>query len=371
MSKFQNNAAYLTGAKIYPLDVREAPYTSPGFGQITIKNEAIALNPLEYIKQTIGDFLYGWIKYPFVMGADVAGTVVEVGPDVTRFKAGDRVVAFATGMEKKHNSSAMSGFQNYTVVQEGLASLLPDTLEFEKAAVLPLALSTAACSLFQKDHLALRHPSFGTMRQHDREVLIVWGGSTSVGCNAIQLATAAGYEVISTCSPRNFEMLKTLGATAVFDYRSPTAVEEIIKFCLGKNVAGATVIGDGGAEKCTEILGKCSGNRFLSMISFPTPSNPDAGSPARIWAFMSFSSRMFFKKTFAGVRSNFVWGATIEDNEVGKAIFRDFLPQALAQGQYICAPGPEIIGRDLGAVQSGLDTLKKGGISAKKLVIRL
>lgn len=329
------------------------------------------MNPLESIKQTIGDFIYSWIKYPFVMGADVAGTVVEVGPGVLRFKAGDRVVALATGMEKKHNSSTMCGFQLFTVVQENLASHIPDSVESEKAAVLPLALSTAACSLFQRDHLGLRYPTTDTKTYEDKEVLIVWGGSTSVGCNAIQLATAAGYEVVSTCSPRNFEMVKSLGATAVYDYRSPTVTEDIVKGCQNKKVAGAMTIGDGGAEKCTEILGRCKGNRFVSMISFPNPSDPDAGPPARVWAFMSFSCRMVFKKTFAGVRSNYVWAATIEENEVSKVIFGDYLPQALAKGQYICAPQPEIIGADLSVIQSGLDTLKKGGVSAKKLVVRL
>ncbi|KAH6656518.1 zinc-binding oxidoreductase CipB [Truncatella angustata] len=373
MSIHQNKAAYLDGAKVHPLAVREAPYTKPGPHQISIRNEAIALNPLEYIKQSIGNFIYEWIKYPFVMGADVAGTVVEVGENVTRFKPGDRVVACALGMEKKHNKSAMGGYQLFTNVQDNLASLIPDSLEPEKAAVLPLAITTAACGLFQKDHLALRYPVHGgkSQPQKDRENLIIWGGSTSVGCNAIQLATAAGYEVITTCSPRNFDLVKSLGATAAFDYRSPTVVKDIIRACNGKKVAGAMAIGDGGPEKCADILGKCEGNRFLSQVSFPNPENPDAGAPARILTFMAFSAKMVVKKALAGVRSNFVWGATIEDNEVSKVMFEDFLPKALADGSYTCAPEPEIIGSDLGAIQGGLDRLKFEGVSAKKLVVKL
>ncbi|KAK9424123.1 putative Zinc-binding oxidoreductase CipB [Seiridium unicorne] len=371
MSKYENKAAYLEGAKVRPLAVRDAPYTAPGPGQITIKNEAIALNPLESIKQTIGNFLYEWVKYPFIMGADVSGTVVEVGSKVTRFKVGDRVVAFATGMEKKHNKSAMCGFQLFTVVQQNMASPIPSSIQCEKAVVMPLGLTTAACGLFQKDQLGLHHPTPGTKHQTEKEVVIVWGGSTSVGCNAIQLATAAGYEVITTCSERNFDMVKSLGATAAYDYRSPTVTEDMKRACQGKKIAGAMTIGAGGAEKCTEVLGSCKGNRFISMISFPTPSDPDAGALQRIGTFLLFSVKIGFKKTTLGVRSKFVWSSTIEDNEVSKAIFEDFLPHALENGEYICAPDPEIIGHDLGAIQSGLDRLKSGSISAKKLVVRL
>ncbi|KAK6062992.1 zinc-binding dehydrogenase [Seiridium cupressi] len=298
MSKYENKAAYLEGAKVRPLAVRDAPYTAPGPGQITIKNEAIALNPLESIKQTIGNFLYEWVKYPFIMGADVSGTVVEVGSNVTRFKVGDRVVAFATGI----------------------------SIQCEKAVVMPLGLTTAACGLFQKDQLGLHHPTPGTKHQTEKEVVIVWGGSTSVGCNAIQLATAAGYEVITTCSERNFDMVKSLGATAAYDYRSPTVTEDIKRACQGKKIAGAMTIGAGGAEKCTEVLGSCKGNRFISMISFPTPSDPNAGALQRIGTFLLFSVKIGFKKTTLGVRSKFVWSSTIEDNELARRSLRTFSP---------------------------------------------
>lgn len=274
-------------------------------------------------------------------------------------------------MEKKHNTSAMCGFQLFTVVQDNLASHIPDELAFEKAAVLPLGLTTAACALFQKDHLALGLPQVASHSTTDREILVVWGGSTSVGCNAIQLATAAGYEVITTCSSRNFDMVKSLGATAAFDYHADNVTDDIINTCQGRKVVGAMVVGDGGAERCTEILAQCQGNRLLSLVSFPSPSNPDAGAPARIWTFISFSVKLFFKKIPSGVRSNFVWGSTIEDNEVSTAIFENFLPQALAAGKYVCAPEPEIIGHGLETIQAGLDKLKKGAVSAKKLVVKI
>jgi NADPH:quinone reductase-like Zn-dependent oxidoreductase len=71
-------------------------------------------------------------------------------------------------------------------------------------------MSTAACGLFQEDHLALQRSS--ALPKPTSKTLLVWGGSTSVGSNAIQLAVAAGYEVFTTASPKNFDYVKKLGA---------------------------------------------------------------------------------------------------------------------------------------------------------------
>jgi NADPH:quinone reductase-like Zn-dependent oxidoreductase len=62
-----------------------------------------------------------------------------------------------------------------------------------------------------------------------------------MGCNATQLAVAAGYEVITACSPQKFQLMKRFGASRVFDYRSKTA-------------AGALTLGSGAVEACLDIL---------------------------------------------------------------------------------------------------------------------
>jgi len=85
----------------------------------------------------------------------------------------------------------------------------------------------------------------------------MWGGTTSVGCNAIQLAVAAGYEAITTCSPANFECTKKLGAVQVFNYSSKTVVPDIIRAFKGKTTAGALAMGTGPAETCLDILPQC------------------------------------------------------------------------------------------------------------------
>lgn len=168
--------------------------------------------------------LYPWIKTPFILGIDVAGEIVEVGRGVTHLKIGDRVVGHAAGSNKNRNKSAQGAFQLYTVMLAYMVSPIPDTLSFESAAVVPLGASTAACGLFQKDQLALELPNPSRSPKPLGKTVIIWGGATSVGSNAIQLAVAAGYEVITTSSPKNFGYVKKLGANQVFDYNSKTVV---------------------------------------------------------------------------------------------------------------------------------------------------
>jgi NADPH:quinone reductase-like Zn-dependent oxidoreductase len=367
-----NRAAYLVSAKKSPLEVKSAAYTNPDPGQITIKNHAVATNPLDFIKQTVGDLLYDWVKYPIILGSDVAGEVVEVGEDVTRFKVGDRVVGQSVGMAKKHNSPALCGFQEYVNLLAHMSSPIPDSLRYENAAVIPLGLSTAACALFQTDQLALQFPSSPAAKSTGK-IVLVWGGSTSVGANAIQLATAAGYDVITTCSPRNFDLVKRLGAVAAFDYHSPTVVQDIKKAFQGRITAGAISIGQGAAEACLNILGSCKGDRVLSMATYPLdPMNLPKRfvMPIMAYTYLSGMAALWIKAKRYGVRSQFIFGDTLVDNEVGPAIYEQFLPQALADGSFIAAPEPQIVGHGLEMIQHALDIHVKG-VSAKKPVVTL
>lgn len=205
--------------------------------------------------------------------------------------------------------------------------------------------------------------------------MLIWGGSTSVGCNAIQLARTAGYDVVTTCSPHNFDLVKSLGAAAAFDYRDPgAAIPDIVQFCQNKKVVGALSIGTDAGRGCVKILRqliKESGTRrFLSRVSYPTPRNKDAGLPARIWCMLSFSVWLWVQSVRHGIRSNIVVGTTLEGNELGRAIYEDFLPRALATGRFVAAPEPEVVGRGLEFVQTALDRLKRG-VSAKKLVVEI
>lgn len=329
-----------------PFEIKDTPYTSPSANEIVVKNRALALNPIDFKLQDVA--LFPFLQYPIILGNDVAGEVVEVGSSVTRFKPGDRVLAFAIGAT--NNDSPRSGFQEYSVVPEKLTAPVPDKLSFSDAAVIPVGISTAACGLFQKGQLGLEHPSLSP-KPRNRTVLI-WGGSSSVGLSAIQLAVAAGYEVFATASPRNFDLLRSFGVSEVFDYNieAKELAKKVIAAFKGKTIAGAFLTaGDGSVVVpiFAEIFAHVEGNKFLTTAVMVQEDDVPKG----------------FK------HAN-IFGLSLKDDEVGDAIFKDFLPQALQQGKYKAVPQAEIVGDGLESLQKGIDILR-GGVSAKKLVVTL
>lgn len=279
-----------------------------------------------------------------ILGGDVAGEVVEVGSAAgTRFKVIGHALILRT-------NNAEGAFQEYTVVLAHMASKIPDGVSYERAAVLPLGVSTAACGLFQKEYLGLRYPTVPpTEPAGGKKTLLIWGGSTSVGSNAIQLAVAAGYEVITTASPKNFNYVTRLGASQVFDYHSETVVDELVGAFEGKTSAGALAIGPTSTAPCVAVMGRVSeGSKFVALTNHPPKDLvlPD------------------------GVKTKFIFASDIKDNEVSRAVYVDFLPKALAAGTYICAPDPEVVGKGLESIQPAFEILQKG-VSAKKIVVSL
>lgn len=361
-----NNLAAWIETKKAKLTIKSAPYTRPREDEIVVKNMAIAINPIDWIIQ-IAPASFNWIRYPFILGSDLAGEVVEIGKNVTRFTLGDRVIAHAVGTDKDCNTPTQGAFQQYTVVLARMTANIPKSLLYENAVVLPLAISTAACGLFQQDHLALNHPSLNVIPTG--KTLLIWGGSTSVGSNAIQLAKAAGYEVITTASPRNFDYVKKLGASQVFDYKSPSVIQDIISVIKDKDFAGALAIGTGSAKPCMSVAHASKGNKFVSIAS--PPVSLANGLTLKIMA--NFIAAMISQQFIARskhIKTKTIYGTTLKNNEVSRLIYEDYLPKALAQGRYIAAPEAHVIGKGLKFVQSGLATQRKG-VSAKKIVITM
>ncbi|KAI2615226.1 GroES-like protein [Hypoxylon sp. NC1633] len=336
-----NNAAWIKAAKSRPFVVEPAPMWTPEANEILVKNHAVAINPVDGSLQA-----GGWwpLNYPTMLGQDTSGVVTAVGPGVTQFKVGDRVVGHAVGMATKRDQD--NSFQEYTILQTNMTAHIPDNIPFEKASVLPLAMSTAACALYQDNTLKLDLPKVPRPAPNGKTV-IVWGGASAVGSNAIQLAVNSGYEVITTASPKNFEYVKKLGASQVFDYKSPTIQEDLIKAMKGKTSAGAL--------DC--IGGPPQG--ILQQVVFQSEGGKGVASTKRGWP-----------EPPEGVSMYSLFGTTLKDNFVGKAVYNDFLPAALKAGTYVPAPDPIIVGKGVGKIQDAVDLINKG-VSAAKVVVTL
>lgn len=346
-SNLTNQAAYLTAPKTQPLSVRPASIVEPEPTQMLVKNHAIAINPLDV---KLADHAFYPIDYPAILGQEVTGEVVSVGSEIaSRFPVGTRVMGTVSGFGSK--KATEHGFQNYTILDADMTCAIPDDLSYERAITLPLGISTAAAGLFQKDFLGLKIPTAPRPAKAGSEgTLLVWGGASAVGSATIQLAVAAGYRVISTASPKNFENVKRLGASEVYDYKNEGVVGEILQALKGHKLVGAYDAVGGPAWAATaEIVHKAEGAGGRKFVASATRG---------------------FKDLPDGVEMTHIFSLSILTNGVGKAIWGDFLPEALKAGTIVPAIEPLVVGKGLDHVQSGLDRYREG-VSAQKVVIIL
>jgi len=343
-----NTALWLTRPGT-AFEVGPAPAAAPGKGEIAVRVRALGLNFVDAMPAFGYRVVLPWLRFPAIVGSDVAGEVIAIGDGVTRFEVGDRVLGHAVGVERNRNRAAEGAFQLQVVLSDYMSTPIPDAMSFEEACVLPLTLSTAATGLFQHDHLGLALPSAAAAPRG--EWVLVWGGATAVGSNAIQLARNAGYDVVATASSRNAGHLRDLGASAV-DRTSRTAVKELLAIIGDKPVAGSIAIGSGSLGPTIQVAARSNGSRRV------VTAQPDR--IARVLALAAGAP-------FRGVSVSGIWGGTLKDNEVGPAIYQNFLPGALASGAYRAAPSPKVVGHGLAAIPDALKQVR--GVSAQKIVV--
>lgn len=340
-----SSAAWLTAAKTRAFKVKPAPMWKPAGNEILVRNRAVALNLIDHSLQSSAVFP---LDYPSILSHDLAGEVVEVGSSVTRFKPGDRVLGQAVGISTKNK--AENAFQHFTILQEHMASPIPSSISYDSAAVMPLGLSTAACGLFQNTpFLQLDYPT-SPARAPNGKTILIWGGSSSVGSNAIQLAVAAGYEVFATASPRNFGYVRALGASQVFDYSRPSITSDLVESLRGKRLAGILdCIGGEANAICIEVMHKVAGKGAIATTKSPSIRAEEVPK---------------------GVTVQRIFGTSLKDNAVGRAVYVNFLPKALEEGNFVPNPASFIMGEGLERVQDAIDVMG-GGFSARKAVVKL
>lgn len=268
-----------------------------------------------------------------------------------------------------------SAFQNYTLVTEKLTSALPDSLSFAQGAVLPLAISTASAGLFQKDTLNLPLPSATRKIETDnKDTILIWGGASSVGATAIQLAVAAGLKVITTASSQNKDFVESLGAQTVIDYKSPNVVEEVANALRGSQIAGVfdAISETRSFETVIKILESLNVfPKVASVLPYDKPKEKFSPKYGTYWYLFCLLTSIF--STYFLIFCLLVTAFTIiqEPNQyVGEAVWKKFVPEGLANGKLQAKPEPYVVGHGLEDLQKALDIQKKG-VSAKKVVVTL
>ncbi|KAF7546107.1 hypothetical protein G7Z17_g8659 [Cylindrodendrum hubeiense] len=311
---------------------------------ILVKTVSVALNPTDWkhIK---------FLAPPGVLiGCDYSGIVEAVGKDVKKpFKKGDRICGFAHGGNAVQHEDGT--FAEYIVVKGDLQVQIPENLSFQEAATLGVGISTVGQGLYQS--LKLNLP---TEPLEKPVPILIYGGSTATGTLAIQFAKLSGYEVLATSSPHNFDLLKSLGADKVFDYRSPDAAAEIRKYTENNlKLVFDTIALESTAKFSDEAL-STEGGEYSSLL-------PIGIERANVNARSTLA--------YTTVGEAFVFGsnpvpAKPEDKEYAQ-FFWDLAVKLLADGK-VKPHTPSVRPGGLKGVLEGLQLLREDKVSGEKLV---
>jgi len=194
----------------------DLPDPEPAPRDVIIDVHACAMNPVDY-KIREGAFPMPG-EFPRVLGYDVSGVVVDTGPDVRRFSAGDEVYASPALIRNGANAERVA-------VDERLCAKKPESLTHSQAAALPLVTLTAWEALH--DHLRIA----------PRQTLLIHGGAGGVGHVAVQLAQAHDCRVIATASrPESIQLCRNMGADEVVNYREENVPQRVRELTDDKGV---------------------------------------------------------------------------------------------------------------------------------------
>ncbi len=221
--------------------VDDVPTPTADKGQVLLRVEACSLNALDWHFLTGTPYLLRLIaglRRPkrIIHGADIAGTVVAVGADVTSLQPGDTVFGEGAG----------GGCAPYVAIRATSVTRIPDGVSFLAAAATPVAGFTALQGL----------RAHGAVQADDR--VLVNGAAGGVGTFAVQIAKALGAEVTAVCSTRNVDMVRRLGADHVVDYTVDDFVAGGARFDVMLDN-----VGNRSAAECRSVLRP--GGRYVAV----------------------------------------------------------------------------------------------------------
>lgn len=230
---------------------------------VLVQIHAASVNPVDFkIRNGNLKFILPY-RLPFILGNDLAGVVVRVGPRVRRFKAGDEVYA-------RPDTNRIGAFAELISIQEHAVANKPKELTMEEAASIPLVGLTAWQALLERASL-----------KRGQKVLI-HAGSGGVGTFAIQLAKHLGAIVATTTSTANLDWVHRLGADIVIDYR-----KDDFEKLLHDYDAVLDTLGGEALEKSLRVL-KPGGK----LVSISGPPDPDFAKEIGATWILSLAMRL-------------------------------------------------------------------------------
>ncbi|KAI0378987.1 zinc-binding dehydrogenase family oxidoreductase [Hypomontagnella monticulosa] len=320
-------------------------------GTILVKTMAVALNPCDY---KMGS------KFPSpgsIIGNDFAGAVAAIGPETnTALRVGDLVFGMVHGSNPA--DGANGAFAQYVRVPSELVLRVPAGWKPERAAALGVGL-VINCLALWGDALALKFRPDSPAKEPIP--VLVYGGSTATGTMAIQLLRLSNLDPIATCSPHNFDIVKGYGASAVFDYSLPDIAERIRQHTSGRLSYALDCITDPDSVGCCYAsIGRTGGRCACLELCAQELQTRRAVKAAFPIAYEIFGEdiqlsggyeRKGNKKTRADAVNWF-----------------NMLQSLLNEGKLRTHPLQVLTG-GLDRILEGLDLLKSGAVSGKKLVV--
>ncbi|KAE9371146.1 zinc-binding dehydrogenase family oxidoreductase [Stipitochalara longipes BDJ] len=329
------------------LELKDIPIPKIEPHHVLVRVGSVAQNPTDV--QSLDGNAFG---NGAVLGCDFTGTVEKLGEKVTRVKVGDRIAGLIWGGE----IPGLGAYSQYTVADEKICFKVPDKVSSADAATIPLAAGTAWLALYSENCLNISRTG------KNATPILVWGGSSSVGHYAIQLARIYSIPVVTVCSSKHFDLCKKLGATHVFDYHDADVAQKIksavpniqhVFDCIGNESSSATAsqaVSEKGGALCTVRPGKVFTEKVESRVKV---------TDVLVWTV--FLKDHQYKEL--------KWPASNADHTLGSELFEK-IPGWLQDGT-LRPNTSKVLPGGLEAVNKGFQMHRDGKISGFKLVYEL
>ncbi|KAF5004647.1 hypothetical protein FDECE_8868 [Fusarium decemcellulare] len=320
----------------------DRPYPALRPGYILVDVKAVALNPTDW------KHIDRMNTKGALLGCDFAGVVAETGLGYSKpWKRGDRICGFVHGGNQLQIENG--AFAERIAVKADVAMRIPDNMSFEDAATLGVAVVTCGQGLFQK--MGLNRPSDQSRKG---ETILIYGGSSATGMLGIQFAKLAGYTPITTCSPDNFALVKSLGAVEAFDYKNPNCVDSITAYTGGElRYIWDTISSPATARICAQVISP--GGTYGTILKIP---------------FERQDVNMTWTLGYTAMGETIEKRGVLTEGKLDNFTFmKEWIEEVeplLHQGQ-LKAP-PTQVGKGLEGILEAEDLLRQNKVSAKKLV---